>query len=98
IDILTYFCRRLDVQQGIQTIAVVIYWSGKQWLRRRYPVIGERIKFEREQHSWSQSELARQSGVNQAYISQLERGIRKRASAEILQRIARAFGLTVDAL
>ena len=61
-------------------------------------MIGARVKAEREQRGWTQRDLAAHSGVNQSYISQLERGERKRAGAEILQRIAHAFDLTIDGL
>lgn len=63
-------------------------------------MLGERIKTLREAEGWSQGELARRAGITQAYVSQLETGKRTGESigVEVLQKLATAFGLTLDGL
>ena len=52
----------------------------------------------REAQGWSQSELARRSGVSQSFISDLEGGRRTKASTDTAVALARALGVTVDEL
>ena len=42
---------------------------------------------------WSQSELARRSGVGQSTISRIERGETAGVSLGVLEKLARAFGI-----
>lgn len=43
----------------------------------------------------SQAELARRTGLSRAYISELESGLGKRPSGDVLLRIAEALGVTI---
>lgn len=61
-------------------------------------MIGDRVKAERTQRSWSQQELADRAGLEQSYISKLELNLRPRPSGEALQKLAQAFGITIDDL
>jgi transcriptional regulator with XRE-family HTH domain len=57
-------------------------------------------EFIREQRSGSQislRELAKQAGISNPYLSQIERGLRK-PSAEILQQIAKALRISAETL
>jgi XRE family transcriptional regulator of biofilm formation len=56
------------------------------------------IKTLREQRGWSQAELARKAEVTDAYIAQLETGVRSNPSLEVLKRLARALGVPVTEL
>jgi len=60
--------------------------------------IGRNVRRLRDARGWSQSELARRSGVSQSFISELERGKREDALGGILQALARTLGVTVDEL
>lgn len=59
--------------------------------------LGMRIAYLRKQKGWSQEDLALEANVNKNYISDLERGTRN-PSLEILERIADAFGITLEVL
>ena len=56
------------------------------------------LKTLREKKGWSQAELARRAKVTDAYIAQLETGVRSNPSLEILQRLARALGVPLAKL
>lgn len=53
-------------------------------------MIGNIIRERREARGWTQEQLAKESGLPQSYISNLERGAR-RGSIEAFQAIARAL-------
>ena len=57
--------------------------------------IGDRLKEYRKGLSMSQADLARKSSVSAAYISELESGLGKRPSGEILLRLANALEVTI---
>ena len=59
--------------------------------------IGRQIARLREQHGWSQRELAKAVGLDQSAVSRIEAG-RRRVSAEELHRFTRIFSVTADAL
>lgn len=59
--------------------------------------LGEFIRAQRETASMSVRRLAEVAGVSNPYLSQIERGLR-RPSAEILQQLARALKISVEAL
>lgn len=62
-------------------------------------MIGKKIRKLREQKNWSQKELESKSGVPQTTISRLENDTSKNgASLNHLQKIASAFGITVQEL
>ena len=60
--------------------------------------LGRNVAVMRTERGWSQSELARRSGVSQSFISQLELGTRTQAQASVLVALAKALGVTVDEL
>ncbi len=57
--------------------------------------IAEAIRALRAERRWTQRELCRQTDLSPAYLSELE-SCQKDASAEVLQRIAAAFGCPMD--
>ena len=59
--------------------------------------LGMRITYLRKQKGWSQEDLALEANINKNYISDLERG-RRNPSLEILERLADAFGITLEIL
>jgi transcriptional regulator with XRE-family HTH domain len=60
--------------------------------------MGKRIKRLRARHGLSQRELAKKARVSQGMIGQLEAGLRQSVDVQIALRIARALGVTVEAL
>ena len=61
-------------------------------------VLGRNVARLRVARGWSQSELARRSGVSQTFISSLEGGRRQGAEVNVAAALARALGVTVDEL
>jgi transcriptional regulator with XRE-family HTH domain len=59
--------------------------------------LGAYIRDQRNHAQISLRQLARQAGVSNPYLSQIERGLRK-PSAEILQQIAKALRISAEAL
>jgi transcriptional regulator with XRE-family HTH domain len=59
--------------------------------------IGDYIRAQRTKAKISLRELAKQAGVSNPYLSQIERGLRK-PSAEILQQIAKGLRISAEAL
>ena len=59
--------------------------------------IGSYIRAQRESAQVSLRQLAKQAGVSNPYLSQVERGLR-RPSADILQQIARGLQISAEAL
>jgi transcriptional regulator with XRE-family HTH domain len=59
--------------------------------------LGTFIRDQRHGAQISLRQLARQAGVSNPYLSQIERGLRK-PSAEILQQIAKALRISAEAL
>jgi transcriptional regulator with XRE-family HTH domain len=57
--------------------------------------LGEQIKHWREQRGLSQTALAEAAGLSRAYIAKLEAGDRASPSMPVLERIAKALGVTV---
>lgn len=60
--------------------------------------IGERIKRLRTSRGLTQTELAARAGVPQSLISRLEGQTRDNPSADVLKRLARTLGCTIDYL
>src|SRR5438309_9581486 len=59
--------------------------------------LGDYIREQRSSAQISLRQLAKQAGVSNPYLSQIERGLRK-PSAEILQQIAKALRISAEAL
>src|SRR5689334_20544556 len=59
--------------------------------------LGEYIRDQRRTAQISLRQLARQAGISNPYLSQIERGLR-RPSAEILQQIAKALRISAETL
>lgn len=59
--------------------------------------LGLRVLFLRNKKGWSQLDLALESNINKNYICDLENG-RRNPSLEILERLADAFGITLEEL
>ena len=59
--------------------------------------LGMRIRYLRKQKGMSQLDLSLEADVNKNYISDLERGTRN-PSLLILERVARALGVTLSTL
>lgn len=57
--------------------------------------VGDRLKEYRKGLGMSQADLARKSSVSAAYVSELESGLGKRPSGEILLRLANALEVTI---
>jgi transcriptional regulator with XRE-family HTH domain len=60
--------------------------------------VGDRLKEYRKSLGISQADLARKSSVSAAYVSELESGLGKRPSGEILLRLANALEVTIAEL
>src|SRR5262249_27847598 len=60
--------------------------------------LGKKIEGLRTKRGWSQHELARQPGVRQALLSELERGKKTDTTGSVLARLARTLGVSVDVL
>jgi len=59
--------------------------------------LGEFIREQRNGSQISLRQLAKQAGISNPYLSQIERGLRK-PSAEILQQIAKALRISAETL
>ena len=59
--------------------------------------MNETLKTLRRAKGWSQTRLARESGVSQTYISDLEAG-RSNPTVPVLKRLAAALGVRVSDL
>ncbi len=59
--------------------------------------VGERIRALRQQHGWTQVELAEVAALSPNYIARLERG-ELGASLYVASRIAEALGTSIDKL
>jgi transcriptional regulator with XRE-family HTH domain len=60
--------------------------------------LGTRVYKLRRQRKLSQQELAELVGVNQSFISKIERGEQTNPNAETLKGLAKALGCTTDYL
>jgi len=52
----------------------------------------------RQAKGWRQQDLASKAGVTQAFVSQLEAGLKKNPGVVSLLRIAKALGVTIEDL
>lgn len=60
--------------------------------------LGDRIKAMRKERQWTQSELARLSGMSQSNINLIESGVRSDIKYDTIIGIARAFRISTDEL
>ena len=60
--------------------------------------LGEKVKQLRSLRGWSQRELARQSGVRQTLLSDLETGKQEDTTGENLRKLAETLHVSVDYL
>lgn len=51
-------------------------------------MLGERIRQQRKELGLSLTELAKQAGISKSYLSNLERGLQKNPSIEVLKKIS----------
>lgn len=56
------------------------------------------IKQVRQSKKITQAKLAKKCGLSQAYINELENGIKKNPSIEVLEKISQALSVSVSAL
>jgi len=59
--------------------------------------LGMRILYLRKQKGWSQEDLSLEADINKNYICDLENG-RRNPSLEIIERLAKAFGISISEL
>lgn len=62
-----------------------------------YQTLGRQVRTLRLQQDMTQEQLAESAGLSAPYISHIECG-RKKASLEVLERLAEALGITVAVL
>ena len=60
-------------------------------------LIGDNVREIRQQHGWSQEDLAHESGLHRTYISGIERGVRK-PTATVIERLAITLSVRPAAL
>lgn len=60
--------------------------------------VADVIKRHRKARGWTQQGLADLSGLTQGAITNLERGVNPRPSAETMQKLAHAFSVSADQL
>jgi transcriptional regulator with XRE-family HTH domain len=60
--------------------------------------LGAIVRRLRRERDWTQEQLGRRAGLQQAYISQVESGVRVNPSARIVMKLARALGVPVTKL
>jgi transcriptional regulator with XRE-family HTH domain len=61
-------------------------------------MLGENVRTLRKARKWTQQELAQHTGLAQNHLSMIETGQATQVAPQTLQRLARAFGITVDEL
>lgn len=61
------------------------------------PSFGQRIRLLRQERGWTQAELGKKIHIVQKQVSSYERGVNV-PSADVLVKIAEAFGVTLDYL
>ena len=60
--------------------------------------VGQRVRDCREQHDWSQMDLAGRIESAQSWLSELERGQHKSMEVDTVFKLAREFGVSTDYL
>lgn len=60
--------------------------------------LGDKIRNLRKKNNWTLVELAKESGVGQSTINDIETGKAKNPKSETLAKLAMTFGISVDGL
>jgi transcriptional regulator with XRE-family HTH domain len=60
--------------------------------------LGHRIRFLRQGRGWSLADLAKESGLSKAYLSDIENGSAGKPNIQYIYSISVAFGLTLNEL
>lgn len=60
--------------------------------------LGHRIRFLRQGKEWSLADLAKESGLSKAYLSDVENGSAGKPNIQYIYSISLAFGLTLNEL
>ena len=60
--------------------------------------LGDKLKGIRQQHGWTQRELARRAGVCAALVSALEQGRTRDTRGTVLRKLALALGVSMEFL
>ena len=58
------------------------------------PSLAQRLRMARAYRGWSQTELAKRSGVHNMQISKLERGVIRETSTSTLRALCQAMGVS----
>lgn len=61
-------------------------------------MLGNTVRRWREERGWTQVDLAKRSGVSQNHVSAIETGKLANPRADTSEKLARAFGVTIDEL
>ena len=77
-----------DVNMWLRVRKIFNKWKGGENMNK------EKIRLQRVLKKMSQEELAKESGVDRSYISQIESG-KKTPSLSVLERIADALGCSL---
>ena len=59
---------------------------------------GKNLKYIRIRKDWTLDDLSKLSGVNKGYLSNLENGIQTNPGLEIVEKLAKAFDMPVQAM
>jgi transcriptional regulator with XRE-family HTH domain len=83
---------------GVTTVWAAVWRGGREPVAAlNVRELGDYIRDQRRTAQISLRQLAKQAGVSNPYLSQIERGLRK-PSAEILQQIAKGLRISAEAL
>ena len=67
-------------------------------MKKPKTALGQRIRRLRQEKSWTQEDLERESGISQVYISRLESGATASVRVDTFSQLAKALGVTMDRL
>jgi transcriptional regulator with XRE-family HTH domain len=62
------------------------------------PRLGAIVRRLRRERDWTQEQLGKRAGLPQAYISQVESGVRVNPTGAVIKKLARAFDVPVGEL
>ncbi|MED1745467.1 helix-turn-helix transcriptional regulator [Brevibacillus borstelensis] len=61
-------------------------------------IVGQRIRYLREKHKWSQIQLAEKLGIHNTVLSRIESGEKKSVDNHLISKAADVFSVTTDFL